>query len=49
MSNSEIDKAETVNKHHHSVLCKQKSDIALLDGVSPIESIPSLSIDVCGV
>ena len=47
--NSDIDKADSLNKHFHSVFSKPKRNIALFDGVSPFESIPSLSIDACGV
>ena len=47
--NSDIDKAEALNNHFHSVFSIPKGKIALFDGVSPFESIPSLSIDTCGV
>ena len=47
--NSDIDKAEALNKHFLNVFRKPKSRIALFDGVSPFESIPSLSIDACCV
>ena len=47
--NSDIKKAEALNKHFHSVISKPKRKITLLDGVSPFESIPSLSIDAYGV
>ena len=47
--NSDIDKAETLNDHFHSVFSKSKRNITLIDGVSPFESILSLSIDACGV
>ena len=47
--NSDIDKAEALNKHLYSVFSKLKRNIALFDGVSPFESIPSLSIEACGV
>ena len=47
--NSDIDKAESLNKHFHSIFCKPKRNITLFDGVSPFQSIPSLSIDACGV
>ena len=47
--NSDIDKAEALNKHFHSILSNTKGSITLFDGVSPFESIPSLSIDACGV
>ena len=44
MCNSDIDKAEAIN-----VFGIHKRKITLFDGVSPIESIPSFSIDACGV
>ena len=47
--NSDIDKAEALNNHFHSVYSIPKGKITLFDGVSPFESIPSLSIDACGV
>ena len=46
--NSGIDKAESLNKHFHGIISKPKRNIALLDGVSPFESIPSPTIDACG-
>ena len=46
--NSDIDKAEALNKHFHSVISKPKRNIALFDDVSPLETIPTLSIDACG-
>ena len=49
MCNSDIDKAEALNNHFHSVFGIPKGRITLFDGVSPFESIPSLSIDACGV
>ena len=49
MCNYDIDKAEALNKQFHSVFSKPIRKITLLDGVSPFESIPSLSIDACGV
>ena len=49
MCNSDIDKAEALNKHFLSIFSKPKRRITLFDGVSPFESIPSLSIDACGV
>ena len=49
MCNSDIDKAEALNNHFHSVFSMPKGKITLFDGVSPFESIPSLSIDACGV
>ena len=49
MSNSDIDKAEVLNKHFHSIFSKLKRKITLFDGVSPFESIPSLSIEACVV
>ena len=45
---SDIDKAEALNNDFHSVFSKPNRSIALFD-VSPFESIPSLSIDACGV
>ena len=48
MCNSDIDKSEALNKHFHSVFSNPKRNITLFDGVSPFESIPSLSIDACG-
>ena len=47
--NSDIDKAEALNDHFHSVFSIHNRKITLFDGVSPFESIPSLSIDACGV
>ena len=49
MHNSDIDKAETLNNHFHNVFSIPKGKITLFDGVSPFESIPSLSFDACGV
>ena len=49
MCNSDIYKAEAPNKHFHNVISITKGKITLFDGVSPFESIPSLSIDACGV
>ena len=49
MCNSDIDKAEALNNHFHNVFGIPKGKITLFDGVSPFESIPSLSIDACGV
>ena len=49
MCNSDIDKAEALNNHIHSVFSIPNRKITLFDGVSPFESIPSLSIDACGV
>ena len=49
MCNSDIDKAEALNKHFHNVFCIPKRKITLFDGVSPFQSISSLSIDACGV
>ena len=49
MCNSDIDKAEALNDHFHSVFSIPNRKITLFDGVSPFESIPSLSIDACGV
>ena len=46
--NSDIDKAEALN-NHFCVFCIPYRKITLSDGVSPFESIPSLSIDACGV
>ena len=46
--NSDIYKAEALNYHFHSVFSIPKGKITLFDGVSPIESIPSLSIDEYG-
>ena len=47
--NSDIDKAEVLNEHFHSILSKRKRNITLFDDVSPLEPIPSLFIDACGV
>ena len=47
MCNSDIDKAEDLNYHFHSVFSIPKGKITLFDGVSPLESIPSFSIDAC--
>ena len=47
--NSDLDKAEALNNHFHSVISILRGKITLFDGVSPFESIPSLSIDTCGV
>ena len=49
LCNFDIDKAEALNKHFHGVISKPKRKITLYDGVSPFESIPSHSIDACGV
>ena len=49
MCNSDIDKAEALNNHIHNVSGIPKGKITLFDGVSPFESIPSLSIEACGV
>ena len=46
--NSDIDKAEALNKHFHCVISIPKRNIALFDNVPPFESIPTLSIDACG-
>ena len=47
--NSDIDNAEALNNHFHSVFSIPKGKITLFDGMSPFELIPSLSIDACGV
>ena len=47
--NSDIDKAEALNNHFHSVFSIPKGKITLFDGVSSFESILSLSIDACDV
>ena len=49
LCNSDIDKAEALNNHFHNVFGIPKGKITLFDSVSPFESIPSLSIDACGV
>ena len=49
MCNSDIDKSEALNKHFHYVFGKPKRNIILFDGVSPFESIPSPSINECGL
>ena len=49
MCNSDIDKAEALNNHFHNIFSIPERKITLSDGVSPFESIPSLSIDICGV
>ena len=49
MCNSDIDKAEAPNNHFHNVFSISKRKRNLFDCVSPFESIPSLSIDACGV
>ena len=49
MCNSDIDKTEAINGHFHSVFGIPKGKINIFDGVSPFESIPSLSIDACDV
>ena len=49
MCNYDIDKAEALNNHSHSVYSKRKRKITLFAGVSPFESISSLSVDACGV
>ena len=46
--NSDIDKAEALNNHFH-IFSIPKGKITLFYGVSPFESIPTLSIDACGV
>ena len=45
--NSDINKTEALNDHFHSVFSIPKGKITLFDGVSPLESIPSLPIDAC--
>ena len=40
-----INKAKALNKQFHSVFSKYRRKITLFDGVSPLESIPSPSID----
>ena len=45
--NSKIDKAEALDKH--TIISKPKRNIILFDDVLSFESIPSLSIDACGV
>ena len=47
--NSDIDKAEALNNRFQSIFSIPRGKITLFDGVSPFESIPSLSIDACGV
>ena len=47
--NSDIDKAAALNKLFCSVYDKSQRNITLFVGVSPFESILSLSIDVNGV
>ena len=47
--NSDIDEAEALNDQFHNVLSIPKGKITFFYGVSPFESIPSLSIDACGV
>ena len=47
--NSDIDKAEALNKHFNSIFSIPKRNIALFDGVSPFESITSLPIGACEV
>ena len=49
MCNSDIDKAKTHNNHIQNVFSIPNGKITLFDGVSSIESIPSLFIDACGV
>ena len=49
MYNSSIDKAEALNDHLHNVLSIPNGKMTIFDGVSPFESISSLSIDACGV
>ena len=49
MCNSDIDKAESLNKHFYSVSGKLRKKQLCLMIVSPFESIPSLSIEACGV
>ena len=49
LCNSDINKAEAFNIHFHNVFSIPIRKITLFDGVSPFESIPSLSIDACGV
>ena len=49
MCNSYIDKAQALSYHFHSVFGIPRGKITISDGVSPIVSIPSLSIDACGV
>ena len=47
--NYNIDKAEALNNHICSIISKPKRKIILFDDVSSFESIPSLSIDACGI
>ena len=49
MCNSDIYKAEALNNHFHNVFGIPKGNLTLFDDVSTFESIPSLSIDTCGV
>ena len=49
MRNSDIDNAEGLSNHFHNVFGITKGKITLFDGVSHFESIPSISIDACGV
>ena len=49
MCNSDIDKAEALYNNFHSVFSIPNKKINIFDGVSPFESIISLSIDACGV
>ena len=46
---SDIDKSEALSSFFHNVFCIRKRRITLFDGVSPFESIPSLSIDAWAV
>ena len=49
MCNSDIDISEALNNHFFNVFSIPRGKITLFDGMSPFESIPSLSIDACGV
>ena len=49
MFNSDIDKAKALNNHFHNVFSIPKGKITLFYGMLPFRSIPSLSIDACGV
>ena len=49
MCNSDIEIAKALNNHFHNVFGIPKRKMTLFDGVSPFESIPSLSIDAFGI
>ena len=49
LCNSDLDKAEALNDHFHSVFSLPRGKITPFGCVTPFESIPLHSIDTCGV